>query len=276
MMHAALTKETEQLFCDFFEKYEQACRLMRNSNQSYQDEFEDLNDVFGFNSDLLDIQCHAYQEWVHMYINELDAYTKSRGFSVRSLDSVRETVGTYATCEFAFTKEELLENCLGDVAKFATTTMQAGHYSFMEFMIRCGTDSFDSRTLSRFKEAFVNGMTYLDEEVLPKAKDFDQMCREIRQKLKGRDSEAWDSCSKFVRDANYQAYKIAYSYYAQLTELDPNDDYAQFLAEDAAFHDFDAFYKRATYDSPSSYGLIGIPIIIENCEKHIRKLEESY
>ena len=55
MMHVALTKETEQLFCDFFEKYEQACRLMRNSNQSYRDEFEDLNYVFGFNSDLLDI-----------------------------------------------------------------------------------------------------------------------------------------------------------------------------------------------------------------------------
>ena len=123
MMHVALTKETEQLFCGFFEKYEQACRLMRNSNQSYRDEFEDLNDVFGFNSDLLDIQRHAYQEWVHMYINELDAYAKSRGFSVRSLDSVRETVGTYTTCKFAFTKEELLENCLGDVAKFATTTM---------------------------------------------------------------------------------------------------------------------------------------------------------
>ena len=80
MMHIALTKETEQLFCDFFEKYEQACRLMRNSNRSYQEEFEDLNYVFGFSSVLLDIQRQAYQEWVHLYIKELDAYTKPRGF----------------------------------------------------------------------------------------------------------------------------------------------------------------------------------------------------
>lgn len=273
-MHVALTKETEQLFCDFFEKYEQACRLMRNSNQSYQDEFEDLNDVFGFNSDLLDIQRHAYQEWVHMYINELDAYAKSRGFSVRSLDSVRETVGTYATCEFAFTKEELLENCLGDVAKFATTTMQAGHYSFMEFMIRCGTDSFDSRTLSRFKEAFVNGMTYLDEEVLPKAKDFDQMCREIRQKLKGRDSEAWVACAKALKPPYYEAYKVAYAAYEKLSELNPNDSYAKHLANTDEFHNFDVFYDKMV-QSPNSNSLISIQMIRQLCEQRIREFLEQ-
>lgn len=273
----SLLNDVEKLFIKFFEMYNQRVWFAYSSEYSLTDDFRKLRYHFTLNNDngLLDDEGRqAYFQWELSYLDELNSFVKTLGYSINYKHVDQDNRGIYVSFDFSMPKEELLTKCLGRTAQLVETYASADHHSFLEFIDRHGIDASDSDTLQELKTTFTNAIDYLEEDVLPKAKKFRESFLETQTKVKGHGSEAWVSCAKALKPSYYEAYKVAYAAYEKLSELNANDSYAKHLANTDEFHNFDEFYDRLV-QSPNSNSFVSIQVIRQLCEKRIQEFLEQ-
>lgn len=273
----SLLNDVEKLFIKFFEMYNQCVWFAYSSDYSLTDDFRKLRYHFTLNNDngLLDDEGRqAYFQWELSYLDELNSFVKTLGYSINYKHVDQDNRGIYVSFDFSIPKEELLTKCLGRTAQLVETYASADHRSFLEFMDRHGIDASDSDALQELKTTFTNAIDYLEEDVLPKAKKFRESFLETQAKVHGNSSEAWVACAKALKPPYYEAYKVAYAAYEKLSELNPNDSYAKHLANTDEFHNFDVFYDKMV-QSPNSNSLISIQMIRQLCEQRIREFLEQ-
>ena len=273
----SLLNDVEKLFIKFFETYHHCCWYAYHSDYSLTDEFRELRYSFAFHDDdglITDAQLDAYFEWENTYLKELNSFAKTKGYSISYKNYGRGQHEIYVSYDFSISKEDLLKECLGNAARFVETYTSANRYDFLEFMVRYGSQSLNSDTLRELKATFTNAIDYLETDVTPKAKKFRESFFEVREKVKGYDSEAWVSCSKTLKPLYYEEYQIAYAAYEKLLELNSNDEYARRISSFDNFHNFDEFYDDMVRGR-NSESLISIQMIRQVCEKRIRELLEQ-
>lgn len=275
LINDSLLNDVESLFIKFFETYHRCCWYAYHSDYSLTDEFRDLRYCFTFHDDdclISDAQHQAYYKWELDYLNELNSSVNAKGYSVSYKIYKEGSSGIYVSYDFSISKEALLKTCLGSFSQFVETYTTANRHSFLEFMVRYGASALNSDTLRELKTTFTNAIDYLEEDVTSKAKKFRESFFEVREKVKGYDSEAWVSCSKTLKPLYYEEYKIAYATYEKLLELDSNDEYARRISSFDNFHKFDEFYDDMVRGR-NSESLISIQMIRQVCEKRIREFE---
>ena len=278
LINDSLLNDVEKLFIKFFEAYHQCTWLVYSSDYSLTDEFRKLRYHFTLNNynGLIDDEGRqAYFKWELDYLDELNSFVKPLGYSINYKHVDQDNRGIYVSFDFSILKEDLLTRCLGRAAQFIETYTSADHRSFLEFIDRHGIDASDSGTLQELKTTFTNAISYLEEDVLPKAKKFRESFLETQAKVNGNSSEACVSCAKALKPSYYEAYKVAYAAYEKLTELNPNDSYATHLANTDEFHNFDVFYDKMV-QSPNSNSLVSIQLIRQLCEKRIQEFLEQH
>lgn len=273
----SLLNDVEKLFIKFFEAYHHCGWYAYHSDYSLTDEFRELRYSFALHDDdglITDAQLDAYFQWETDYLKTLGAFAKTKGYSISYKNYGRGQREIYVSYDFSISKEDLLKECLGNAAKFVEIYTSANRYDFLEFMVRYGASALNSDTLRELKATFTNAIDYLEEDVTPKAKKFRESFFEVREKVKGYDSEAWVSCAKTLKPLYYEEYQIAYAAYEKLLELNSNDEYARRISNFDHFHNFDEFYDDMVRDR-NSESLISIQMIRQVCEKRIRELLEQ-
>ena len=274
LINDSLLTDVENLFCQFFEKYDECTKYAHGSDYSLTNDFRDLRCRFALHESdgfITDAQRQAYFQWELDYLEELNRIAKTHDSSISYKNYNEGLTGIHAWYEFSMSKEDLFKECLGKAAQFATTYMSANKHSFLEFMVRYGTDALSYDALQELKTTFTNAIDYLEEDVLPKAKKFrESFYDDIKPRFNSCNSDAWNSCTKTLKPLYYEEYQVAYRAYEKLMEINSNDSYAKRLSRIDTFHNFDEFYDEMVCGRNSN-SLISIQIIRINCEEHIEE-----